>query len=96
MNRTDLINDVAERMGGTRADAVSAVTHVIAAIHAAIVRGEKLAIPGFGIFEKVVKPARSARNPATGATVQVPERAAPRFRPAGKLRVDVRDTNAGE
>jgi DNA-binding protein HU-beta len=39
-----------------------------------------VAITGFGVFEKSERPARTARNPATGATVQVPKSSVPKFR----------------
>jgi len=36
-----------------------------------VAKGDKVAITGFGVFEKAVRPARTARNPATGATIKV-------------------------
>ena len=45
-----------------------------------IAKGDKVAITGFGVFEKAVRPARTARNPATGASIKVPKSSVPRFR----------------
>ena len=39
-----------------------------------------MSITGFGVFEKTVRPARTARNPATGAAIKVPKSSVPKFR----------------
>ena len=49
-------------------------------------KGEKVAITGFGIFEKVERAARTARNPATGASVKVKKTSVPKFRPGTHLK----------
>jgi len=41
---------------------------------------QALYFTGFGVFEKSERPARTARNPATGATIQVPSSSVPKFR----------------
>jgi DNA-binding protein HU-beta len=45
-----------------------------------VAKGDKVAITGFGVFEKAVRPARTARNPATGATIKVAKSSVPKFR----------------
>ncbi len=42
--------------------------------------GEKLALKGFGTFERILRPAHTARNPATGESVDVPEKTVLRFK----------------
>ena len=54
---------------------------VLDVIVRAVAAGERVAVTGFGTFEKVDRPARFARNPQNGDRVQVPATAAPRFRP---------------
>jgi DNA-binding protein HU-beta len=44
--------------------------------------GDKVSIAGFGVFEKRVRAARTARNPRTGEAVKVKKTAVPAFRPA--------------
>ena len=56
------------------------MTAVLDTIQAAVASGDKVAITGFGVFEKTVRPARTARNPATGASIKVPESSVPKFR----------------
>jgi DNA-binding protein HU-beta len=66
MNKRDLIDAIADRMGDKKT-ATEAVNAVLEAIQAAVAQGDKVSITGFGVFEKSDRPARTARNPATGA-----------------------------
>jgi DNA-binding protein HU-beta len=79
MNKRDLIDAISSRMGDKKT-ATEAVNAVLDTIQAAVASGEKVAITGFGVFEKTVRPARTARNPATGASIKVPESSVPKFR----------------
>jgi DNA-binding protein HU-beta len=80
VNKGDLIDAVAERIGDKRA-AATAVEAVVDSITRAVVSGERVAISGFGVFEKVERAARTARNPATGAVVKLKKTSVPKFRP---------------
>jgi DNA-binding protein HU-beta len=62
------------------------VNAVLDTIQEAVAKGDKVAITGFGVFEKSERPARTARNPATGATIQVPESSVPKFRPGADFK----------
>jgi DNA-binding protein HU-beta len=79
MNKRDLIAAISGRLGDKKS-ATEAVNAVIETIQSAVASGDKVAITGFGVFEKSERPARTARNPATGATIQVPKSSVPRFR----------------
>jgi DNA-binding protein HU-beta len=79
MNKRDLIDAISSRMGDKKT-ATEAVNAVFETIQAAVASGDKVAITGFGVFEKTVRPARTARNPATGASIKVPESSVPKFR----------------
>ncbi len=72
MNKRDLIDAISGRLGDKKS-ATEAVNAVLEAIQSAVANGDKVAITGFGVFEKTERPARTARNPATGATIQVPK-----------------------
>ena len=69
MNKAELIETIATRLGDNKRTASEAVEAVIDTITRTVAKGEKVAITGFGIFEKVERAARTARNPATGASV---------------------------
>jgi DNA-binding protein HU-beta len=79
MNKRDLIDAIAGRMGDKKT-ATEAVNAVLETIQTAVAKGDKVAITGFGVFEKSVRPARTARNPATGAAIKVPKTSVPKFR----------------
>jgi DNA-binding protein HU-beta len=79
MNKRDLIDAISDRMGDKKT-ATEAVNAVLDTIQTAVAKGDKVAITGFGVFEKSVRPARTARNPATGAAIKVPKTSVPKFR----------------
>ena len=80
MNKADLIEAITEQVGDKRS-ASNAVEAVVAAITRAVSKGEKVAISGFGVFEKVDRAARVARNPSNGAIVRLKKTSVPKFRP---------------
>ena len=79
MNKRDLIDAISSRIGDKKT-ATEAVNAVLETIQKTVARGDKVAITGFGVFEKQIRPARTARNPATGAAVKVPKTSVPKFR----------------
>jgi DNA-binding protein HU-beta len=79
MNKRELVDAIADRVGSKKA-ATDAVDAILETIQATVARGEKVAITGFGSFEKSDRPAREARNPATGATIKVPATSVPKFK----------------
>jgi len=94
MNRQQLVDAVGERVGDRRTAAV-AVDAVLDTVTAALADGDRVALFGFGVFEKVDRAARTARNPATGGTVEVPATSVPRFRPGQALKDAVGGRPAG-
>ncbi|MFC1420398.1 HU family DNA-binding protein [Streptacidiphilus cavernicola] len=80
MNKAQLVEAVAEQLGGRRA-AAEAVDAVLDTIVRAVTAGDRVSVTGFGTFEKVDRSARFARNPQTGERVKVKKTAVPRFRP---------------
>lgn len=79
MNKAQLVEAIAEKVGG-RQQAADAVDAVLDAIVRAVVAGDRVSVTGFGSFEKVDRPARYARNPQTGERVRVKKTSVPRFR----------------
>ncbi len=83
MNKAALVEHVANKAGLSKAAAQRAVEAVFGGITEALARGESVAIVGFGTFSVAQRAARTARNPRTGETIQVPASKAPKFK-AGK------------
>ena len=72
MNKTELIEVVAQNADLKKKDAEAAVNAVLTAIEDALVAGEKVQLIGFGTIEVKAKEARTGRNPATGETITIP------------------------
>ena len=85
MNKRDLIDALSGRLGDKKS-ATEALNAVLEAIQSAVASGDKVAITGFGVFEKSDRPARTARNPATGAEIHVADQSVPKFRPGADFK----------
>jgi DNA-binding protein HU-beta len=86
MNKTELINKVAELSELTKKDATKAVDAVFEAIGDALKEGDKVQIIGFGNFEVRERSARKGRNPQTGAEIEIPASKVPAFKPGKVLK----------
>ena len=87
MNKTELVNAVAAATNLTKKDAAAAVNATLDAITAAMGKGDKVQIAGFGTFESRDRAARTCKNPATGEKVDVAACKVPSFK-AGKALKD--------
>ena len=80
MNKADLIKELEKTLGNRKA-ANDALETVLDTIVREVVRGGKVAITGFGTFDRAERAARTGRNPHTGTSVRIPKSKSPRFRP---------------
>lgn len=80
MNRSELVRIVAERAGSDESVARRHVDAVFDTVMERVSAGERVTVTGFGTFDSLARPARSARNPRTGLPVEVPAGQVPRFR----------------
>lgn len=87
MNKTQLVNAVAEKSGLNKKEAEAAVNAMTAAITDALKAGDKVQLVGFGTFEVKDRAARNGRNPKTGETITIAASKAPAFS-AGKALKD--------
>ena len=94
MNKSELIEEVQARLEVSRKEAADAVEAVVETIKAEVAKGEKVAISGFGIFEKIQRNARTARNPFDGSVVKVKAKAVPKFKPGADFRKFVENPRA--
>jgi DNA-binding protein HU-beta len=88
MNKTQLVDALAERIGDRRT-AAAAVDGLLDTIVDTVRSGEQVALAGFGVFEGRARSARTARNPRTGQAVAVPATTVPAFRPGAGFRAAV-------
>jgi DNA-binding protein HU-beta len=71
VNRSQLLNELAERNGMTRREADAVLTSLTDLITETVSSGEDVAISGFAKFRRVDRKARMGRNPATGETIRI-------------------------
>ncbi len=81
MNRSQLLNELAEVNEWTRKEADQFLTSFTDLITATVATGEDVAISGFAKFRRIDRPARMARNPATGEQVRVAAKRVARITP---------------
>lgn len=86
MNKNELIAAVAEKADLTKAQAGEAIDATLEAITASLKAGDEVRLLGFGNFVVADRKATTARNPQTGATVDVPASKAPKFKPGKALK----------
>jgi len=86
MNKTDLINHVAEKAELTKKDATQAVDAVFDTILNALKSGDTVQLIGFGSFEVRDRAARVGRNPQTGEEIEIPASKVPAFKPGKALK----------
>jgi len=87
MNKTELIEAVAEVSDLTKAEATRAVDAVISSITKALKKGDAVTLVGFGTFQVRKRAARTGRNPKTGDTITIAASNNPAFK-AGKALKD--------
>lgn len=88
MNKTDLINAVADRADLSKADASRALESFFEVVGKALKKRDKVALVGFGTFMLRERKARTGRNPKTGAALKIKASKSPSFK-AGKALKDM-------
>ena len=83
MTKAELISAVAAEAGLKKVEAEKAVAAFIATVTAALKKGDKLSLVGFGTFATAKRAARKGQNPQTGKKINIPAATVPKFK-AGK------------
>lgn len=83
MNKREIVSKIAKDTGITKGNAAAAVDSLIDGVTRSLKKGDAVSFVGFGTFKISNRKARKARNPQTGATINIPKRRVPRFS-AGK------------
>src|SRR4051795_3994652 len=86
VNKNQLIDALSSRFGGNKRAARHALESVLDTITREVAKGEKVAITGFGSFEKQVRKARMVRNPRTGERLKAKATSVPKFRAGQDLK----------
>ncbi|MDD5862519.1 MAG: HU family DNA-binding protein [Prevotella sp.] len=85
MNKTELIDKIAEKSQLTKADAKKALDATVEALKEALVAGDKVQLVGFGTFSVNERPAREGINPATKQKIQIAAKKVAKFKAGAEL-----------
>ena len=85
MNKTELIDKIAQGAGLTKSDAKKALEATVNAIKGALVAGDKVQLVGFGTFAVSKKPAREGINPATKQKIKIAAKKVAKFKAGAEL-----------
>jgi DNA-binding protein HU-beta len=83
VNKSELIDAIAEAAGLSKAQAGKALDATVEAVTAALKAGDEVTLVGFGSFYVADREARTGRNPRTGEEIKIEASKQPKFR-AGK------------
>ncbi len=89
MNKQELITEVSGKVGITKKDVANVIDAITQTITDALSKGERVTLVGFGTFEVMERKARRGVNPRTKASIQIPAKKVPKFRPGKDLREKV-------
>jgi DNA-binding protein HU-beta len=80
MNKTELVDAVAKKTEVTKKETAIVLNAIIAEVEAAVVKGEKVQLIGFGTFEQRKRAARKGKNPQNGKEIQIAAAKVPAFK----------------
>jgi DNA-binding protein HU-beta len=86
MTKAELIDSMAEKAGLSKKDAGEALNAFTESVTAALSKGDKVALIGFGTFSVSERAAREGRNPSTGATMKIAASKVAKFKAGAKLK----------
>ena len=85
MNKTELINQIAESADISKKEAADALSGFTTAVTETMKKGDKLSLIGFGTFSVTQRAARTCRNPQTGKEMKVAAKKVVKFKVGSKL-----------
>lgn len=85
MNKSELINAIAENAGLNKSDSKKALDATLNAIANAMKNGDKVALVGFGTFSVAERPARTGINPRTKEQITIEAKKVVKFKAGAEL-----------
>lgn len=79
MTKAELVDKISSGAGLSKTDASKAVDITLNSIKAALKKGQKVTLVGFGTFSAIKRKARKGRNPRTGQSINIPAARIPKF-----------------
>ena len=90
MTKTEFIEEVAQKLNGSKAQAEEAVKAFLETVEKKLADGERIQLTGFGTFEVVERAAREGRNPKDGTPLHIEATKSPKFKPGANLKSAVK------
>lgn len=85
MNKTELVQAIAEKANLTKVQAKAALDATLEAMGATLKKGDKVVLIGFGTFQVIKKDARMGINPATKEAIKIPAKKVVKFKAGAEL-----------
>ena len=85
MNKSELVNAIADGSGLTKASSEKALNSLMSAITGAVKKGDRVSLVGFGSFSVSKRSARTGRNPQTGKEIKIPAKKVVKFKAGADL-----------
>ncbi len=89
MNKTELVQAIAEKANLTKVQAKAALDATLEAVEVSLKKGDKVALIGFGTFQVIKKDKRQGINPATKAKITIPAKKVVKFKAGADLQKKV-------
>ena len=86
MNKSELVEHIANQADISKATATRALDAITGAVRTTLKKGGTVSLVGFGSFSVTKRPARTGRNPRTGAAIKIKSAKVPKFRPGKALK----------
>jgi len=86
VNKSELVEHIANQADISKAAATRALDAITGAVRTTLKKGGTVSLVGFGSFSVTKRPARTGRNPRTGATIKIKSAKVPKFRPGKALK----------
>lgn len=86
MNKAELVDQVAEKTGATKADTNKFIDAFAEVLTSGLQKKERIAVPPLGVFDTSDRKARKGRNPQTGEEISIPATTVVKFKPSKALK----------
>lgn len=90
MNKSDLINKIADDAKLTKVQAQAALNSFLDASASTLKKGDKVILVGFGTFSVASRAARTGRNPQTGKEIKIAAKKVVKFKPGSELSASIK------
>ncbi len=82
ITKADIVDKISTNVGISKNEAKSVLEEVLTVVVDSLSSGKKIELRGFGVFNTKYRPARTARNPKTGESIELGEKYVPMFKPS--------------